>query len=258
MMTEEWVMLWYQCLSENYDYSMYSKAKDEGDTRTCADYEARFDRIADIYQDFGTLRSLTDWHMESDIWREWFPRRKHLFLPDVQVGSALSSDTTHLNLMVPLDGPIEETVAEAARLIRSACERNPQMETRMPKYRLHTVNGKTVHDVSVVRKSVITSINKWLNATPGEETPDVAGLIQAFAWQYLHAMEWKLGDAEYEALQRTHRLPVHRVEAFTTIVNRYRLLFRALSRNTIRGRFPDKSPYKSLVWDRFKGEQTYK
>jgi len=247
-------MLWYQCLSENYDYSLYSEAKEKGDEETCAAYEAKFDKIAEIYEDFGKLESLNSWRMDSHIWQAWFPQRKHLFLPNVQVSAAHAEDNWHLNLTIPLDGPIEETIAEASRMIRSACEQSPHMETIAPKYRLHTVEGKTVHDISVIRKSVITSINKWLNASPGY-TPDVGVLIQEFAAHHLEDMEWKLSDADYETLQRTHRLPVYRIEAFTTVVTRYRKTFRALSRNTIRGHFPDTSPYKSLVWDRFQGKQ---
>lgn len=76
-MTEEWVSHWYQCLTQNIDYSLYCDARDSGNEVQCAAYEARFDRVRDIYDDFGTLDGWPDAGMQSALWQEWFePRRQ--------------------------------------------------------------------------------------------------------------------------------------------------------------------------------------
>ena len=49
-MAEEWVSLWVQCLRGNLDYADYCEARRAGDKETCAKLEARFDRVADIYE----------------------------------------------------------------------------------------------------------------------------------------------------------------------------------------------------------------
>ena len=261
-MTEEWVILWYQCLSENYDYSKYADARLTEDVALCREYEKKFPLIADIFADFGKLRSLDDCDATPDTWwwTDWFEPRRHLFMPSVAV---LPSGQFHyavnsVVLSVPLAGTLEETIAAAASRIKAAYAQSAAAGTSPPKYRLREEGGKPAIKFDLVRHAVITSISKW-SYQPSAETGDLVNKVSIhFLQRHLNDMGWRLGDRETEDLIALGYVDPDKQESFRTLIGRNRRLFRALSRNTIRASFPDNRPFKSQVWDRFQMEQTYK
>ena len=136
-MTEEWVSFWYQCLSQNIDYSTYCTARSEGDTAKCAEYEARFDRIADIYQDFGELDGWGDTTIQSSGWKEWFEPRRHLFIASATVitdPSGYKSRAGHLRLTFPC-----KRIPELQRNWSAPCSPTISVEMRLsPRQRQNT------------------------------------------------------------------------------------------------------------------------
>lgn len=261
MMTEEWAMLWYQCLSENYDYSLYSDARIAGDKVACQEYEYKFPLIADIYNDFGKLNSLHDCSFDPDSWwwQEWFTARRHLFLPDVkqltELPAAITPDT--MVLSIPLTGTKDETVATAMRAIVSAFDRSGQADTVLPKYRLMEKDCAPAVKIDQVRHAVITSIDKYSYQPSSEQGNSVNKVSIEFLKRQLGNMGWHFGEREMDDLMQRNLVEPERQESLAVLIRRHRKIFRALSRNTIRASFPDKRPFKSLVWDRFKSEQTY-
>lgn len=261
VMTEEWAMLWYQCLSENYDYSLYADARIAGNAEVCQKYEQQFDQIADIYSDFGKLRSLDDCSLdpESWWWKEWFEPRQHLFMADVkqlpEPPAAIAPDT--MLLSIPLTGAMDETVAAATRAIEGAFSRNNLAGTVIPKYRLLEKDGQPATKIDQVRHAVITSISKWSYIPPPGDGDVVNKISIDFLKRQMHNMGWQLGEREMQDLMQRDYVDPDRQESFAVLIRRHRKLFRALSRNTIRRSFPDTRPLKSTVWDRFKGEQTH-
>jgi hypothetical protein len=147
IMTEEWVILWYQCLSENYDYSKYADARMADDVNVCRNYEQQFPLIDDIFTDFGKLDSLYDCDATPDTWwwTEWFEPRRHLFMPNVVVvpDGQICTTVDRVLLSVPLTGTMEETIAAATSRITAAFAQNSVAGTAPPKYRLREegVNG---------------------------------------------------------------------------------------------------------------------
>lgn len=261
MMTEEWAMLWYQCLSENYDYSLYADARVGGNVEICQQYERQFERIADIYDDFGKLHSLDDcsFDPESWWWQEWFAPRQHLFMADVrqlpEPPAAIAAGT--MLLSIPLTGAMDETIAAATRVIERAFSRTNLAGTFTPKYRLLEKDGQPAIKIDQVRHAVITSISKWSYVPPPSDGDVVNKVSIDFLKRYLRDMDWHLGEREMADLLDRDYVNPDREESFAVRIRRHRKLFRALSRNTIRGSFPDKRPFRSLVWDRFRSEQTY-
>lgn len=259
-MTEEWAMLWYQCLSENYDYSLYADARLAGDVATCKKYEQQFELIADIYEDFGKLESLMtcDFDRDSFWWREWFQPRQHLFMADVkqlhELPAAITPDS--LILSVPLHGALDETLAAANRVIEGAYAKAGLGNTRMPKYRLREIDGVPAVKIDLVRHAVITSISKWSYQPSPSDGDKVNKISIEFLKRHMHDMGWHLGPREMEDLMVHNYVAPDRQESFETLIRRHRKLFRTLSRNAIRASFPDKRPFQSRVWDRFKSEQT--
>ncbi len=262
MMTEEWAILWYQCLSENYDYSLYSDARHANDRGTCSSYEQRFELIADIYEDFGKLDSLYDCNATPDSWwwKEWFEPRRHLFMPNVFVlpSTQFHDATNSIRLCIPIGGPLDETIAAVASQITSVYAQHANAGKAPPKYRLRQDRGQPAVKLEQVRHAVITSTSKW-SYQPSPDTGDHVNKISIhFLQQHLNDMGWRLGQREMEDLMKNSYVDPDKQESYQVLIRRHRKLFRDLSRNTIRASFPDKRPFNSLVWDRFQGEQTYK
>ena len=259
---EDWACLWYQCLSENYDYSKYSDAREANDFATCALYEKQFEKIADIYNDFGKLESLITCQVRpySWFWNEWFEAKLHLFMPAVEkfLSDRISCADDNLLLSIPLSGKLEDTVSAAAIAIEAAFERSKIANTQQPKYQLKLGStGKPAMKFEIVKHAVITSISKYSYQPSPENGASINKISLAFIERHHEAMGWPLGQQEKKDLVERDFLSPERQESFKTLINRHRRTFRALSRNTLRASFPDTRPFKSAVWDRFKGAPTY-
>lgn len=259
-MTEEWVMLWYQCLSENYDYSLYADARVQGDTDTCKEYEKKFEKIAEIYEDFGRLRSLDDLDKSSWEWRAWFEPRKHLFMPDVRVvkPDELAIKDGEILLSVPLQATEAETVAAVALEIKRIYSSQLTVSPKPPKYKLYKVRGNVAHGYQQVKQAVVTSVGKFSDdldprrLQPGFTMRDA---MTDFLRRHLHELGWGV-DVEVERqLEGGDRLDEDSYEELKPRINRSRREFRKLARNVIWGSFPDMRPFDSLVWDRFQKEK---
>ena len=217
-MTEQWAILWYQCLSENYDYSLYADARLADDVKTCREYERQFDKIAEIYEDFGKLISLDDCNAtpESYRWTEWFELRRHLFMPRVEVignGQAPNVDNSVV-LMVPLGASLEETVAATRSQIAKAYALSDSAGTTPPKYRLHEINQNPAVKYDLVRHAVITSISKW-SYQPSPGTGDLVNQVSIeFMQRHLDDMGWRLGAKEREDLMERDYIPVHMQDTY--------------------------------------------
>lgn len=262
LMTEQWVILWYQCLSENYDYSLYADARMADDLATCREYERQFEMIADIYEDFGKLDSLYDCDAtpDSQWWIEWFEPRRHLFMPRLEILSneQRCNDPNSVVIRIPLGATLEATVAAAQELITQAYEKSDIAGANLPKYRLFEIDNTPAVKLDLVRRAVITSISKRLYR-PSSETGDVVNQVSIEFLQHHHNdMGWGLSTREVDDLELRNIIPVYRKDSFRTRIHRNRQLFRKLSRNTLRASFPDQRPFKSLVWDRFQMKQSYK
>ena len=53
----DWLWWWYRYFKENGDYKAYCEARRDGDSEICSDLEGRFDRIAELYKDWGDIHS---------------------------------------------------------------------------------------------------------------------------------------------------------------------------------------------------------
>ena len=262
LMTEQWVILWYQCLSENYDYSLYADARMADDLATCREYERQFEMIAEIYEDFGKLDSLYDCDATPDShwWIEWFEPRRHLFMPRLEILSheQRCNDPNSVVIRIPLGATLEATVAAAQELITQAYEKSDIAGANLPKYRLYEIDNKPAVKFDIVRHAVITSISKRFYKSSSDSTGTVNDVSSDFLKRHLNDMGWRISELEMNDLLQRDFISLHRQDSFRTLIGRNRKRFRMLSRNTLRASFPDKRPFKSLVWDRFQMEQTYK
>lgn len=260
VMTEEWVMLWYQCLSENYDYSLYADAKVRGEVEVCKEYELKFEKIAEIYEDFGRLISLDYLDKSSLIWREWFEPRKQLFMPDVRVvkPDELSLKDGEVLLSVPLQVTEAETIAAITLEIKRLYAVHGTARAAPPKYKLHKIRGSVAHGYEQVKQAVVTSVGKFSDdLDPRRLQPGftMREAMSGFLQRHAHELGWGIDPDVQRNLMRGGTLDEDSYENLKPRINRSRREFRKLSRNVIWGSFPDMRPFDSSVYDRFQKEK---
>lgn len=260
-MTESWTILWYQSLSENYDYSMYSDARDRGDTKVCKAYEQKFEKIVEIFEDFGPLISLADCDTSSWVWREWFEPRKHLFMPNVRLikSDELSRTAREILLSIPLQRTAEETVAAISLEIQRIYNEQEVVPSAPPKYSLYKVRGKVAHGYEQVKQAVVTSVGKFSDSLdPRRHQPNytIRDAMTEFLQRHIHELGWGMDPRVEQDLMQLGVLDEDSFENFKPRINKGRREFRKLARNVIWGSFPDMRPFDSLVWDRFQQEKS--
>ncbi|MDP4301359.1 hypothetical protein [Leptothrix discophora] len=253
-MTEEWVSLWHQCLAMNMDYTGYCDARTAGDASKCSEYESRFDKIKEIYEDFGELAFWDESGMESAYWREWFEPRRHLFLSAPRVVADLTTYVAtpgHLLIEVPLQADAGTISSAVVGLIRQQFSTDSVQVSAITKYRLRQVNGKVAHGMQQVRQACRSVVRSYrYNFETWEEWRHVDA-VAAFVRNEIDNMGWSLDPKARDELNRTGYLDPQRLESFKTMLNRCRRDFRAFAANTIRGSFPDARPFDSAVQDIF-------
>lgn len=213
-MTEEWASLWYQCLTQNIDYSLYCKARDEGDAAKCADLEARFDKIASIYEDFGTLDGWPEAGMQSELWREWFEPRRHLFMSVPRVVSNLKGYEArpgYLLLDVPIQDDPKATVVLVADLIERQRASGSVEQAPRPKYTLREVDGKLAHGLQQVRQACRSVARSYRYDPETFEELRHVDAVAAFVRHEIDNMGWTLDPKARAELDSTGRLSEQRL-----------------------------------------------
>jgi hypothetical protein len=253
-MTEEWVSLWYQCLTQNIDYSLYCGARDSGDDAKCAELEARFDKINDIYADFGTLDGWPEDGMQSRQWIDWFEPRRHLFMTEprlVRDSRAYVSRPGYVLVEMPLQGDAKVAGAAVAALIERHCASGDALSAPAPKYALREVAGRLSHGLQQVRQACRSVARSYRYDPETFEELRHQEAVAAFVRQEIDNMGWTLDPKAREELARTGTLSEQRLESFKAMLNKCRRDFRAFASNTIRASFPDDRPFESNVLDLF-------
>ncbi|MFC7461559.1 hypothetical protein [Hydrogenophaga defluvii] len=254
---EHWALLWYQCLSENYDYSIYAIAREKDDAKECKRLEQKFKLIEDIYGDFGKLESWRDGGLDSYWWQEWFKEKKYLFMPDVKAveSDAVQEVENNLLLSVPIQGSLEETVREAQRQIELVYKARTVKEPKPPKYQLRMINGRVAHGYEEVRQAVITSVGKYVYPPNSQDQKSIRTSMLEFLDKHIYELGWTI-DAKARQDLSDGEMDNLRYDSFRARINTSRKKFRAFSRNTLRASFPDDRPFDSYVWDRFTNKET--
>lgn len=252
-MTEEWVSFWYQCLSQNVDYSIYCNARAANDKLVCAKLEAQFDRIADIYKDFGELDGWYDAGLKSAHWNEWFQPRRHLFM----LAAAVVNDAVgparpgHILIYVPLLRDSAATAEMVRALLDDHYSRNEVEPTPAPKYTLNMRGGRLAHGYEKVRQACASVARSYRYDPKTMEERRHVDAVADFIHHEIDNMGWKLDPAARKELMEFGRLSEQRLDSFKAMLNRCRRDFQAFSRNAIRGSFPDDRPFESQVLNIF-------
>jgi hypothetical protein len=253
-MTEEWVSLWYQCLAQNIDYSIYCDALDMGDTAKRVEIESRFEKVSGIYADFGTLDGWPEDGIQSRMWGAWFEPRKHLFLSvarcvaDVQHYTALPG---YLLIEVPLQCDAGTTTAVIGELLDQHYADHLAVVAPGPKYVLNQRDGRNAHGVVQVRQACRSVVRSYRYDPETFEELRHHDAVAAFIRHEIDNMGWTLDPKAREQLERDGTLSEQRLNSYKAMLNRCRRDFKAFAANTIRASFPDDRPFESSVLDIF-------
>jgi hypothetical protein len=215
LMTEEWVSLWYQCLSQNIDYSIYCDARDAGDLVRCRQYEAKFDKIGDIYADFGTLDGWPEDGMASQLWVEWFEPRKHLFIDVARLVTDARQYVAHPGfalLEVPLQPDADATAAIVSEFLARQYASGKVVPAPRPKYALNAKGSRPANGIEQVRKACrsVTRSYRYDPITFEERRYRVA--VTEFVRNEVDYMGWAIDPKAREQLAKEGTLSEERFE----------------------------------------------
>lgn len=256
-MTEEWVLLWRQCLFENMDYQKYCihcDADDEEEEK--AALESKFPLIAEIYEDFGYERPWPKMGVADPAWREWFEPRRHLFMSNIkrlEAGDTVLQEDGHITLHIPLQSRLEATAEDLMAFLSPLYETAAHKPHPEPKYKLNLKeDGRVAIGYEEVRQAVITSTDGELfDAFAAGHRQSIKTAQVEFLRRKLNDLGWSFGVREKKMLIETGYLDDESYERFKTQINRARRLFKFLSANAIDTRFPKKDLVYSESWDYF-------
>jgi hypothetical protein len=236
-MTEEWASLWYQCLSQNIDYSLYCRARAEDNTAKCDAFETRFQGVAELYDDFGELDGWPDPGLKSKQWQEWFKPRQQLFMLTASIvdsSAATGPFESHLRIDVPLLRDASSTTKLVGQLIADHYAQHMVLPMPEPKYSLHKKNGRLAHGLQQVRQSCVSAARSYrYDAETFAELPH-ARAVTEFVRNEIDTMGWSLDPAARKQLNELGTLSEQRMESFKAMLNRCRRDFKAFARNTMR------------------------
>ncbi|WP_423379870.1 hypothetical protein [Burkholderia sp. LMG 32019] len=238
----DWLWWWHRYFKENADYKAYCEARRDEDRETCAELESRFERIAELYEDWGDIHTGKRLHKNESSWREWLYERRHLFfveVPTVKMLSALA-DVEHGAIAIQ----IPATVSKEALLqaLTEFVERD-YVDLRVaprPKYELYAPGGRIDQSTfQTVKKSFYVHTAAQQHVWFPPSNAGTALEVMALELKSQLGFNWELEPDQEERL-RNGTLSMLELEAFKRQVGRYKAQFDAYVANTIHGLFPKK------------------
>jgi len=257
-MTEEWVLFWYQCLSQNLTYSEYCSAAERGDRKTCARLAKKFPLLPELCEDFGPPLGWPIGGVKGEAWKSWFAPKRHLFMQAVEQMAGevtVAPENGYAFLRVPLLPTAQATLALVRDHLNRLYATGERTVAPLPKYRLHLRGKRVACGYEQVRQAVHTSTVSYAINEDGEYV-SIRQAVVGFLRGELKNMGWQIDAKTREELVRPGGdLDDDAYEKFRVRVNKCRRDFIALSQNALHGRFPDTTPRTdSEVMDQFWGE----
>lgn len=252
VMTEEWVSLWYQCLSANMDYAFYCTARTENNEEESKEYEDKFEHIANIYRDFGELDQWPETGIDSDDWREWFEPRRHLFMSEVKSvmsASDYQQAQGHILLDISISHDRAKTDECISKFLDAYYDKQVINSAPEPIYALH-LNGKGKVACGLKRVKNACIVQAQCYFIPKDDNyPDwnltYRDTLAEFLTDKLEQLDWvfdtkaKTNTEAITQFKATGKLTDAHFEKFKRQVNRSRVDFKAFAGNVLHNRFPD-------------------
>lgn len=238
----DWLWWWYRYFKENADYKAYCEARRDDDWDACAALERRFERIAELYEDWGDIHHGKRLYKNESSWREWLYERRHLFFTEVPSIKTLNNlaevERNSIAIQIPATVSKDELLELFATFVDF--EQTTLRVASNPKYQLYAPEGR-------IDQSTFQSVKKafYVNAAAQQHvwfpnTNAGTGLeIMALELKTQLGFSWEL-DSDQEDRLRNGTLSMLELDSLKRQVARYKAQFDAYVENTIHGVFPKK------------------
>jgi len=248
-----WLDKWLYCFKQNADYKAYCIAKEMGDAVTCEQFEAKYERIADLYADWGDIRNIV-FRGQSETFKLWRGERSKLFLQLdmvrwIENPAEYEHRAGHALIEVPLFEKKNDTLASLEKHIdfvykmrKRAVEDSSKESVRLihgplpqPKYTLHGDFNKATK--GSVRKAIYVAMYRRIrkDGLALSQTDIVIAAMQDLK----NPFKWAMTESDKVAHERgTFKKSLFNGSKVKMLA-RAGQDFDALVRNTIHGRFPD-------------------
>jgi hypothetical protein len=258
-MTVTWLRWWLAFFRCNPNYKAYCLARREGDDAARADLEAKYERIAELYEDWGDIHAPGQAGNDLESYFAWSKdRASTLFfrarvVTPVKDPSAYVKKEGHLLLDIPLSEKLAEVMEQVEKYLSlvykmrtDVLEREQPvskavMELPVPKYMLHAPGGKlNVATEGSIKKAVYVDGFRHRRKDDGKPL-SITDTVLAIKQDSTNPLGWKLTSDDKRDLQRGVFKKGLSRGSEVTLIKRHRKDFDAYVRNTIHGRFPDNS-----------------
>lgn len=257
LITAKWLRLWMFCFQQNTDFEAYCVARRDKDESACQDLEGRFDRIMELYADWGNIH-LINARSSSDSFAAWKNERHHLFYRSSLIRWIEDPNAyVHSPGRFLLDVPFAEHKADTLKQLNRYVDFVYKMRDRaahhstkpvarlvnlpLPaaKYSLHGDFNKATR--GRVTKAIYVAFYRYKQIQNNGKPLSTSETVLAIKQDPKNPLGWKMLRADESALSsnafKKHLFAGSGTEI--TLLKRHRKDFAALVRNTIYGRFPD-------------------
>lgn len=238
----DWLWWWYRYFRENVDYKAYCEARRDGDGEICSELEGRFERIAELYEDWGDIHGGRPMHKNESAWRKWLYARRHLFLTEVPPIRTLVTLAELPRTGVAIQIPASVSKDELLQLLTEYVEQSyaDLFDVPKPKYQLYAPEGRidqsTFHSV---KKALYVHTAAQHHIEHPSTNAGTALEIMALELKTQLGFNWEL-DPDQEERLRSRTLSMMELESVKRQVARYKAQYEAYVANTIHGVFPKK------------------
>ncbi|ONA10950.1 hypothetical protein AQ875_21475 [Burkholderia pseudomallei] len=238
----DWLWWWYRYFRENGDYRAYCEARRVGDGETCSDLEGQFERIAELYEDWGDIHKGRPMHKNESAWRLWLYEHRHLFLTEVPPIRTLVTlaevPCSGVAIQIPVTVSKDELLQLLTEFVEQGCV--DLRNTSTPKYQLYAPQGRidqsTFHSV---KKAFYVHTASQHHIEHPATNAGTALEIMALELKTQLGFNWELDPDQQDRL-RSGTLSMIELESVKKQVARYKAQFDAYVANTIYGVFPKK------------------
>ncbi|MGO4416929.1 hypothetical protein AB4Z27_28570 [Cupriavidus sp. KB_39] len=239
----DWLWWWHRYLKENRDYEAYCAARRTGDSAACAALEAQFERVAEVYSDWGDIHDSEPVHRNEASWQRWLYEKRHLFFVEVPPIKVIDPATSLIdNGGVAIQIPATASQDELMRMFGEFVEQiyATSRKAIAPKYQLHAPQGRIDQStLQSVKKAFYVNVAAQHHDAHPETHAGTALEIMALELKNQLGFSWELDpDQEQRLLNGT--LSMLELESVKKQVARYKAQYDAYVSNTIHGEFPKK------------------
>ena len=237
---------WFHCFKENQVFETYCQAKRSKETAVCKKLEEEYERIGELYDDWGDIYALPSMHdSEGDNWEKWLAEKSHLFFE--------SPVTLHSNSVKQIPGtdllisiPSKASKNKLQKLLKDFLDLHEDLIDKPIKYPLNVIHAES-NATTLRRLGQAYLVIEMLSLTEDGYSEDHIWTFShaEIALQILrtpllrHEFGWK-NDAEYnakgEVLISTDDVILSHKSKIIDLMKFRRLCVE----NTIHGHFPSK------------------